>query len=511
MGLDQNRFFRDSILAITSSLDIEEALHTCYLHFKKHLPIDHLMLMHPEFEQNRMKVLAQANDRGGSLDQRHWDIPPKTVARLAGNQVPPIMIVNRPESHFLARHALWLGARGASILIVRLLVGPKLVGSLILRKNGHDQYTKEHARLLAPLREPFAVALSNSLRFQELRELKNRLAEESRFFQEELSRNSGQEIIGAEYGLRRVMDMVRQVAPRSSPVLLLGATGVGKEVIAGAIHDLSTRRGGPLVKLNCGAIPATLLDSELFGHEKGAFTGAVSRQMGRFERADGGTIFLDEIGELTGEAQVRLLRVLQEHEIERLGGQGPVKVDVRVVAATHRNLEEMVTRGAFRQDLYYRLAVFPVFIPPLTQRRGDLPSLLRHFITKKARSMGLSDPPEVSPEAMQRLMAYDWPGNVRELENAVERELILSPQGPLQFAWLSGGPGSPSLPPAGVEDPAFPSLDQAVKNHIIQALRRTRGRVAGPGGAAELLGLNPSTLRSKMRKLGIATRSTRIA
>ena len=506
MAVDRNQFFLESILAITSSLDIERALFRCYQIFKQYLPVDHLMLMHPQFAKGRMKVLASANEDGGAVDNRCWDLPKDVIALLDSNQVPPIMIVNHPEDHFIAKHALWLGAQGASLIIVRLLVGEKLIGSLILRKFGHGQFEQAHADLLSLLREPFAVALSNSLRFLELNELKNRFADESRFFQDELNRKVSKEIIGADYGLRRVMEMVRRVAHGESPVLLLGETGVGKEVIASAIHELSSHPNGPLIKLNCGAIAPSLLDSELFGHEKGAFTGAMALYKGRFERADGGTLFLDEIGELTAEAQIRLLRVLQEREIERLGGKGPIKVNVRVVAATNRNLEEMVAQGHFRQDLYYRLSVFPIKIPPLAERKGDLPMLTKHFILKKARRMGFADPPELSREAMRRLSAYGWPGNVRELENAVERELILANGGELVFNWLGSTQFVRSTPLNHDAGAPFTSLNEAIKSHIALALKKTNNKISGPNGAAELLEINPSTLRSKIRKLRLSTK-----
>ncbi len=506
MAVERNQFFLESILAITSSLDIEQALFRCYQIFKQYLPVDHLMLMHPQFAKGQMKVLASANDDGGTVDNRCWDLPEDVIALMDSNQVPQIMIVNHPEEHFIAKHALWLGAHGASILIVRLIVGEKLIGSLILRKSGHGQFEQAHADLLSLLREPFAVALSNSLRFLELNELKNRFADESRFFQDELNRKVSKEIIGADYGLRWVMEMVRRVAHGESPVLLLGETGVGKEVIAGAIHELSSHPNGPLIKLNCGAIAPSLLDSELFGHEKGAFTGAMALYKGRFERADGGTLFLDEIGELTAEAQIRLLRVLQEREIERLGGKGPIKVNVRVVAATNRNLEEMVAQGHFRQDLYYRLSVFPIKIPPLKERKGDLPMLVKYFILQKGRRMGFADPPEISRETMRRLRAYDWPGNVRELENAIERELFLANGGELVFNWLGGNQLVGSARADHNADAPISSLNEAVKGHIALALKKTNNKISGPNGAAELLEINPSTLRSKIRKLRISTK-----
>jgi transcriptional regulator with PAS, ATPase and Fis domain len=285
--------------------------------------------------------------------------------------------------------------------------------------------------------------------------------------------------------------------------LLLGETGVGKEIIASAIHNASSRRSGPFIKVNCGAIPETLLDSELFGHERGAFTGAISQKRGRFERAAGGTLFLDEIGELPLEAQVRLLRVLQEKEIERVGGTEPIAVDIRVIAATHRDLETMIGEGTFREDLYFRLQVFPIAIPTLRQRRGDIPGLVQHFIHKKAQDLKLTAIPSLAPEAYDQLLAHHWPGNVRELENAVERAIILKREGPLSFPDLglrqeAQAAAAPVPPISGPYN-----LDRVTAAHIRRVLKVTSGRVEGKGGAAELLGINPGTLRHRMRKLQI--------
>jgi transcriptional regulator with GAF, ATPase, and Fis domain len=286
--------------------------------------------------------------------------------------------------------------------------------------------------------------------------------------------------------------------------LLLGDTGTGKEVIATAMHNLSPRRNGPFIKVNCGAIPESLMDSELFGHEKGAFTGALFQKRGRFERADGGTIFLDEIGELTPGAQVRLLRVIQEKEIERVGGTEPIALDIRVIAATHRNLEAMLAEGKFREDLYFRLKVFPIVIPPLKERRADIPALVSYFMAKKSREMGLVEISVLAQGAIDRLMQYDWPGNVRELQNAVERAIILSQGKPLTFDEI-GTVVSKPLPLAASRQTGLSScsFEEAMVNHIRHALEATGGRVGGEKGAARLLNMNPSTLRTKMRRLGI--------
>ncbi len=333
-----------------------------------------------------------------------------------------------------------------------------------------------------------------------MRELKNQLVDDKRYLQDELRQITFQKIIGEDYGLKGVMDAVRLVSSLNSPVLLLGETGVGKEVVAMAIHNASARRKGPFITVNCGAITEGLIDSELFGHEKGAFTGAIARKRGRFERAQGGTIFLDEIGELPPEAQIRLLRVLQNREIERVGSEHHVKVDSRVIAATHRDLEKMIQQGLFREDLYFRLKVFPIMIPPLRKHLVDIPALVQHFIHKKSREMALSWIPTLAPGALDDLMAYDWPGNIRELENAVERALIIYRDQPLAFPDLQK---SSICRDPDVQKNGFALLDAVVKDHILQALRASNGRVEGKGGASDLLGVNSGTLRQRMRKLKI--------
>jgi transcriptional regulator with PAS, ATPase and Fis domain len=299
------------------------------------------------------------------------------------------------------------------------------------------------------------------------------------------------------------MEMVREVAPLDSPVLLQGETGVGKEIIANAIHSLSRRKNGPFIQVNCGAIPETLIDSELFGHERGAFTGAISQKRGCFERAESGTIFLDEVGELPLQAQVRMLRVLQDKNIHRVGGGSQIKVDIRIIAATHQNLHEMVKRRLFRDDLWFRLNVFPIIIPPLRDRKEDISALVNHFIEKKSKELQMPLLSKLAPGAMAPLMAYVWPGNVRELENVIERALILSKGRPLTFdniVWPDdNGQHEESTKP--MDD--FLNLDRVISNHIKHALDTAKGRVHGPSGAAQLLGLNPSTLRHRMRKLRI--------
>jgi formate hydrogenlyase transcriptional activator len=338
---------------------------------------------------------------------------------------------------------------------------------------------------------------------------RNRLRQQNLYLQEEIKTEYNfEEIIGASTPLQDVLANVRDVAPTDSTVLILGETGTGKELFARAIHSSSKRKERPLIKVNCAALPTGLIESELFGHEKGAFTGATERRIGRFELAHGGTIFLDEIGEVPPAVQVKLLRVLQEHEFERIGGTKTIKVDVRVIAATNRDLTKAVADGSFRQDLYYRLNVFPITLPPLRARPQDIPLSVHYFVSRFAAKIGRHIA-RVPPEALDRLVAYSWPGNVRELENVIERAVILSPGPDLQIApEMLMETASPAQAPAAAlpAHPAAPSaapLEHVERTHIVSVLKQTRWRIDGPQGAARVLNMHPSTLRSRLKKLGI--------
>ncbi|MCP4406034.1 MAG: sigma-54-dependent Fis family transcriptional regulator [bacterium] len=511
MQINAEEFFREATLRICGSLDVETFLYDSFTYVRRFVPADTMYLVHYYRDRGEQLVLASATEKGSVLLNMIAVMPPD-VNKLLEHPEIRVMIVDRAETNPIARVWIKKGemSKDDSLLSLRLFLRGEYVGAMVFIARGSRKFSQEHAALIAPLREPFAIAVSNSLRYKELLELKELLAEDNRFLQSELREVAGEEIIGADFGLRDVMEMVRQVAPLSSPVLLLGETGTGKEVIATAIHNVSLRKDGPFIKVNCGAIPENLVDSELFGHEKGAFTGALSRKRGRFERANGGTIFLDEVGELQPEVQVRLLRVLQEKEIERVGGTEPVKVDIRVIAATNRDVKSMLKDGTFREDLYFRLNVFPITIPPLRDRKDDIASLVYHFMHKKSREIGRKNVPPLDSGALGRLMAYSWPGNVRELENSVERALILNRDVPLAFdeTRASIAPKTRVEPEADaaqmdIQGEERLALDEVVSGHIRRVLDMTGGKVGGEGGAADLLQMNPSTLRKKMRKLGI--------
>jgi transcriptional regulator with GAF, ATPase, and Fis domain len=359
-------------------------------------------------------------------------------------------------------------------------------------------------------RKEAEVSLKKAL--DEVQRLKDRLHQENIYLQEEIRVASNfDQIIGRSEPLRKVLRQTEQVAPLDTTVIILGETGTGKELLARAIHNLSRRKSRTLVKVNCAALPGTLIESELFGYEKGAFTGADARRIGRFEIANGGTLLLDEVGELPLDVQAKLLRVLEEGEFERVGGSHPIKVDVRVIAATNRNLEDAVRKGEFRSDLYYRLNIFPITLPPLRERREDIPLLVTHLVTQLSKKLGKTIE-AVPKETMARLRNYDWPGNIRELRNVIERAVIIT-QGSemsliddLNLQTLETDPHWQSEShDAFVESipRLVDTLEQNEYNLITRTLKNVHWKLEGPGGAAELLNLHPSTLRSKMRKLGI--------
>ena len=328
-----------------------------------------------------------------------------------------------------------------------------------------------------------------------------RLKAQNKYLQEEIKLNYNfEEIISKSKDFQKVLQQIEQVASTDATVLILGESGTGKELIARAVHNVSNRSKRPLVKVNCATLPANLIESELFGHEKGAFTGAMERKIGRFELADGGSIFLDEIGELPVELQAKLLRVLQEGEFERLGNPKTMKVNVRVIAATNRNLQQAIEKKEFREDLYYRLNVFPIICPPLRKRKEDIPLLIKHFCQKHEGKIGRKIT-HVSDEVIDAMMAYDWPGNIRELENIIERAMILSRNGVLEYGeWIPTEKITEST--NGITTPVS-KLEDVEKEHIIETLKKTGWKVSGEKGAAKILGLNATTLEARMKKLGI--------
>ncbi len=502
-------FFHGATMKICGSLDVDRAVRESAAYLKKYIPLKGIMLSTYEPEKGCIRILSMFSD----IPTAPWSTPvymsPGSRKLIETSDDGVIFYEKADTNPVSVEVSRALDMPSLSGILMHLKLDDKKLGVVLIFSDKQDVFTPEHSRLTGLLHDPFAIAIANVIRHREVLHLKDMLADDNKYFQQELRYISGDEIIGARYGLRDVMEMVRQVAPLNSHVMLTGETGVGKEVIANAIHYSSNRREGPLVKVNCGAFTENLLDSELFGHEKGAFTGAIRSKRGRFERAHGGTLFLDEMGELPLSAQVKLLRVLQDGIIERVGGQEPIKVDVRIIAATHRNLSEMVKEGTFREDLLFRLNVFPIHIPPLRLRRSDIPALVHHFIDRKLKLFNMSTHPVLAAGAMEQLKAYQWPGNVRELENIIERALIRhqseAENTPLNFEFLTEDQITGVInDQAREEDILHMSLDQAIRIHIEKVLQHTGGKIQGKDGAAAVLGLHPSTLRSRMDKLGIA-------
>jgi formate hydrogenlyase transcriptional activator len=385
-----------------------------------------------------------------------------------------------------------------SICQVPLVARGRALGVLSLGSRAENHFTGKSLSLLELIRHPVALALDNALAFQEIQTLRDKLSEEKLYLEEEVrSTFATGEIIGKSQALLRVLHQVETVAPSDATVLLLGETGTGKELVARAIHDRSRRQARTFVKLNCSAIPLGLLESELFGHERGAFTGAIARKVGRFELAHQGSLFMDEVGDLPLDLQPKLLRAIQEREFERLGSNQTMRVDVRLIAATHRDLPAMVAKGTFRSDLFYRLNVFPIHVPALRERKEDIPSLVRYFTQKFAKAMDKRIE-RIPAAAMDAMVAWPWPGNVRELQNLVERAVILSPGEELRV------PISELKTALETEENLMPgTLEQLERKGIVEALKASGGLVGGPKGAAARLGLKRTTLHSKMRKLGI--------
>jgi formate hydrogenlyase transcriptional activator len=388
-----------------------------------------------------------------------------------------------------------------SVCSVPLVAPNRTLGTLALCRMTEDTWSGNDIAFLVQVANQIAIAVENSLSYRELAEMKERLATEKLYLEDEirLDHNSGN-MVGQGIAFQSILKSVQIVAPTDSTVLILGETGTGKELVARAVHELSPRRKGSFVKVNCAAIPASLLESELFGHEKGSFTGAVTQKLGRFELAHKGTLFLDEIGELPLELQPKLLRAIQDQEFERVGGTRTIRTDVRFVAATNRDLKAMVDENEFRADLYYRLHVFPLSVPPLRERREDIPLLTRYFVQKHAQRMGRTID-NIPTSAMEALARYDWPGNIRELQNVLERSVILTHGNTLQIVMSDLGLPSGSSALIHRESKAPQATERQA---IIRALEDAKGQVGGADGAAARLGMKRTTLQSRMRKLNIA-------
>jgi formate hydrogenlyase transcriptional activator len=488
--------------AVVSNLNLDQVFTAVSRCLRKVIQHDgsSLVLHEPETRQYRVHVLDFSKNTS-FIEEGRADTPCEGPASIAMTTRKPAVFTEQSLKSLSADSTVCkrLIDEGVKFLCsVPLLSHNRALGALNVGRRTEDSFAQDDIDLLGQVAQQVAIAVDNALAYRQIGELKDKLAEEKLYLEAEIrTEYIFEEIIGESAALKEVLKQLEVVAPTDSTVLIQGETGTGKELIARALHKLSGRRERTFVKLNCAAIPTGLLESELFGHEKGAFTGAIAQRIGRFELADGGTLFLDEVGDVPLELQAKLLRVLQEQEFERLGSTRTIRVNVRLVAATNRDLNQMVAEKQFRSDLYYRLNVFPITVPPLRERTADIPVLVRYFAQQYARRMnkGIETIPS---EAMHVLSGYAWPGNVRELENFIERAVILSHGAQLQVpvAELAKAKG---MVPSGIA-----TLETAEREHIERALREANWIIGGPAGAATRLGMKRTTLQSKLQKLGIS-------
>ena len=445
----------------------------------------HILSPRPAIQEPTQPTILPAN--GTVCD---WVIQNRTLMITAS--------VDNLRESFPVTFKVMTTGKMESLCAMPLISDDHCCGALFFMSATKGAYSSLRPGFLEQVASTVAVALDNCLAHEEVRQLRDRLEAENVYLAGEIKVEQGfEEIIGQSQTLQGALRQVERVAPTESTVLIMGETGTGKELVARAIHNLSLRKDHVLIKVNCSTLPAGLIESELFGHEKGAFTGATTRKKGRFELADGGTLFLDEVGELPLETQIKLLRVLQEREFERVGGTQTLKVDVRLMAATNRNLENLVKSGSFRNDLFYRLNIFPIHLPPLRSRVDDVPILTSYFVRKFAQRMRKKID-RVSPEAMNALMDYSWPGNVRELANLLERAIILCDGGILQREHIAI---SETILPSEMP---LATLEETERIQILKALEKTKWTIGGTSGAATLLGLNRTTLIARMKKLGLS-------
>ena len=496
---DRLRLLLEINNAVVSQLDFHSLFQQIAASLRRLLQQDYLSVALHDETKKTLRVHALDFPAGKGLMQEEMVIPWKEApASRALESGRPVLFGRTDLEKFDGTVSRYLLAEGIrSHCAVPLLSRNRSFGTLNIGRLEDNAFTPAEVDLLAQVAAQIALAVENALAFRQIEELKNKLAGEKLYLEDEIrSEYRFTEIVGESAAIKNVLRQVEIAAPADTTVLIQGETGTGKELIARALHNLSGRHERTFVKLNCAAIPSGLLESELFGHEKGAFTGAVAQKVGRFELADGGTLFLDEIGDIPLELQPKLLRVLQEQEFERLGATRTVRVDVRLVAATNRDLAKMMAAGQFRSDLYYRLNVFPITLPTLRERREDIPLLVRYFVKQHARRLKRSIE-AIPTEAMAALTGYPWPGNVRELENFIERSVLLSPgpnlrvaadelKAPVEIASTDG------------------TLAQAERDHILSVLEQTKWVIGGPSGAAAKLGMKRTTLISRMQKLGIS-------
>jgi formate hydrogenlyase transcriptional activator len=497
---DRLKLILDLTNQVVSNLNLSELLHTISSSVRRVMRYDAaaIMLPEPDGEHLRVHALDFPESKGFFKEEILIPIEGSTPGETFRSGKP--WVLNRLDPELHPEMSAKAAAEGMNSLCdIALISRGRMLGVLAVARREENAFDGEETAFLSQVAQQVAIGLENALAYGEIADLKDKLAQEKLYLEDEIRGEMDFEgIVGQSSALRHVLNLVETVAPSDSTVLLLGETGTGKELIARAIHDRSRRKERTFVKLNCAAIPTGLLESELFGHERGAFTGAIAQKVGRLELADQGSLFLDEVGDIPVEIQPKLLRALQEREFERLGSNRTKKVDVRLVAATNRDLEKMMESREFRSDLYYRLNVFPIRIPPLRERPEDIPLLVRYFTQKYGRLMN-KDIESIPSAAMKKLSSWHWPGNIRELENFIERSVILTHGPALQAPIAELGNNGKTIPVAGTRE-------ANERDEMVRILKSTNGRVAGPEGAAARMGLKRTTLIARMKKLGVDAR-----
>ena len=510
---DRLQLLLDVTNQVVSNLELRDLLRAISHDVRRVMQCDYAGLSLPEAENKQLRLYALDFPEGKGFF--HEELVYSVEGSPSGTafRTMKALTLQSPFAGWLDSPIAQIAVREGlkSVCCLPLISRYRAIGVLVLGRLRDDAFSQADISFLGQIANQIALAVENALAYREIRELKEQLSKEKLYLEAEIRTEMNfAQIVGNSASLRKVLKEVGTVAPTDSTVLIYGETGTGKELIARAIHDLSPRSSKPFVKLNCAAIPTGLLESELFGHEKGAFTGAIAQRIGRFEVADGGTIFLDEIGEIPLELQTKLLRVLQEREFERLGSSRTLRTDARLIAATNRDLEAMVAEQKFRSDLFFRLNVFPVNVPPLRERQEDIPLLVRHFTQQFSRRM--KKVMETIPTAaMDALSRYHWPGNIRELQNVIERAVIIS-TGPalsvdvadLKFPKVSHPEERAAAPNSTTNGGLYNLLEETERQQILQTLKQCNWVVAGPNGAAARLGMNRSTLQVRIRKLGIS-------
>src|SRR5580700_3611824 len=513
---DQLQLLLDVTNQVVSNLELRDLLRAISQDVRRVMQCDYAGLSLPDAENKQLRLYAVDFPEGkGFLQEDLVYSIEGSPSGTAFRTMKPLTLQS-PFTGWLDYPIVQIAVREGlkSFCFLPLINRNRAIGVLVLGRLREDAFSQADISFLTQTANQIALAVENALDYREIRELKEQLSKEKLYLEDEIrSEMNFAQIMGNSTSLRRVLKEVGTVAPTDSTVLIYGETGTGKELIARAIHDLSPRQSKPFVKLNCAAIPTGLLESELFGHEKGAFTGAIAQRIGRFEVANGGTIFLDEIGEIPLELQTKLLRVLQEREFERLGSSHTIRTDARLIAATNRDLEAMVGEQRFRSDLFFRINVFPVHVPPLRQREGDIPFLVRHFAQQFSGRMNkvIETIPSATMDALRR---YHWPGNVRELQNVIERAVIISTGSvldldvaDLQFPKATRPEERPATSKSPTNGALHEVLEKTERQQIVEALKECNWVVAGPHGAAARLGMKRSTLQKRVHKLGIARSS----